>query len=664
MPPVIRSSSTSIQAGRPWDALFERFADLFSGSRSCFDAFVASQAILVHGSTRINVWSQDDLLHTRVARILGGVEAGTRPLWEVLPRSRISLCPARPTVFCNNTTIILESSTSLDVATTVPTSSCLCASCLAVADIPALIPACGHIVCSACAREATTRVPAPQPGALTDRYVTLCPCCNVPADTLLFQDELRATIEKNFTFSCPMMSAGCTYKGVLADIESHIATCRHVVDARLQDPGWLDERFEDINGDIVDLQTDLSAFTVAQMDIQQELRQTLRAIVLGVERLEKSLERDTGDRQSSSLVSFHVGENVSLLDIAQLIASRIERLATMPPHLTAEDRYVNSLRASLDKQVRFVDEVDIEYSDVNQMIPSDQHDSRIDELVERTRTLEKQLEEAKRKCMCGSLRVSNDILGAENVQLQEELKSAQEAHAELQACQARCATLMEKTNTLTHALHQMREHSEEQNRIIQDMAVQLEELYADKPVCGKCRAHLTRLGPRALEKGESIPVPSLDTLQVTASISSEDINVDITAITLLRYLFHPKSLPATNKLEQFANECKHALRRGLMVEGAALDERYTQLAGLLERLRQFYASTLPLDQALAFLNRFQFESSLIMREQFGVEARKALMEGYRRLRSENQDLRARLARATERKSVYEAVLDRRRSSMA
>lgn len=73
-------------------------------------------------------------------------------------------------------------------------------------------------------------------------------------------------------------------------------------------------------------------------------------------------------------------------------------------------------------------------------------------------------------------------------------------------------------------------------------------------------------------------------------------------------------------------------------------------------MRQFYANDYPLDEILDFLARFQLENSLIMRDQFGVEARRSIMEGYKKVRSENRILKATLEQLQEKKSIYHSVL--------
>lgn len=276
----------------------------------------------------------------------------------------------------------------------------------------------------------------------------------------------------------------------------------------------------------------------------------------------------------------------------------------------------------------------------------------------------------------------------------------------------RLIKLMMDTNDLANTLVKFQMLTAEQNKRLREMSSQLQLFYSGKPVCYDCgckiesavldpntiiytttelvkqsertlarvataslgvgtsailntdASSITHLPPR--DEPDAAPThPGNEDLCILTSehplslehFIEDDINIDITAITLLRYIFHPKMLRSRTKLEHFANDCKVMLRRAIDRKTPLADgERLSALYQLLASLRQFYANDYPLDEILDFLTRFQLENSLIMRDQFGVEARRSIMEGYKKVRSENRLLKAALEQVQEKKSIYRSVL--------
>lgn len=276
----------------------------------------------------------------------------------------------------------------------------------------------------------------------------------------------------------------------------------------------------------------------------------------------------------------------------------------------------------------------------------------------------------------------------------------------------RLVKLMMDTNDLANTLVKFQLLTAEQNKRLREMSSQLQLFYSGKPVCYDCgckiesavldpntiiytTTELVKQSEKTLAKvttaslgvGTSA-IHNADTSNITHPPSKnelgdasepsrngdlriltsdhplslehfpeDDINIDISAITLLRYIFHPKMLRSRTKLEHFANDCKVMLRKAVDREAHLTnDERLLTLYQLLASLRQFYANDYPLDEILDFLTRFQLENSLIMRDQFGVEARRSIMEGYKKVRSENRLLKAALEQVQEKKSIYRSVL--------
>lgn len=276
----------------------------------------------------------------------------------------------------------------------------------------------------------------------------------------------------------------------------------------------------------------------------------------------------------------------------------------------------------------------------------------------------------------------------------------------------RLVRLMMDTNNLANTLVKFQLLTAEQNKRLREMSGQLQLFYSGKPVCYDCGCKIDSatldsntiiytttelvkqsehtlaevasaslgVGTSAVSgidpfasshfplkrESEAAPLKSENgSLHILASdyplslerFMEDDINIDITAITLLRYIFHPKVLRSRTKLEHFANDCKALLRKAIGRDEPLSDEKKLQaLYQLLASLRQFYANDYPLDEILDFLARFQLENSLIMRDQFGVEARRSIMEGYKKVRSENRILKATLEQLQEKKSIYHSVL--------
>lgn len=279
------------------------------------------------------------------------------------------------------------------------------------------------------------------------------------------------------------------------------------------------------------------------------------------------------------------------------------------------------------------------------------------------------------------------------------------------AYKERLVKLMMDTNELTNTLVKFQLLTAEQNKRLREMSSQLQLFYSGKPVCYDCGCRiesavldpntiiytttelvkqsertLAEIATTSLGVGTSTisnidppnishllmrPEPAVPVKQGNEDLHvltsdhplslehfiEDDINIDITAITLLRYIFHPKMLRSRTKLEHFANDCKGLLRKAIDQNANLSDEeRLLALYQLLAGLRQFYANDYPLDEILDFLTRFQLENSLIMRDQFGVEARRSIMEGYKKVRSENRVLKATLEQVQEKKSIYRSVL--------
>lgn len=166
------------------------------------------------------------------------------------------------------------------------------------------------------------------------------------------------------------------------------------------------------------------------------------------------------------------------------------------------------------------------------------------------------------------------------------------------------------------------------------------------------RTHLQPHSP--FGTGVSSLAGSIVGAEPLASFRAVPLEVDVTAVTLLRYIFHPQGIPGRTRLDHLANECRMRLYAAFRGGDVDTEERFKSLAELVALLRGFYCSSFPVDEQLEFLGRYDVEPSSPgsarghpqPQDQFGIKVHGELLTAYRRLREENTKLESILSMTT------------------
>jgi len=117
--------------------------------------------------------------------------------------------------------------------------------------------------------------------------------------------------------------------------------------------------------------------------------------------------------------------------------------------------------------------------------------------------------------------------------------------------------------------------------------------------------------PSAIIRGEASAL--------TQSSRRPNLQQDVVALTVLRYLYSSKRVSNTSRLARFVNYLRDLLRRGLDFDCPA-EVRARALTGVLALLQHFYCGDIELADYFDFLKNYEVEKSVVMKQSFGISA--------------------------------------------